>query len=139
MVSAELQDAMNTTSGPIEHEVNEMDLAGLETSPSELVRPPRVKAAPIHLECVFHQEVKLPCTLEGSINTMIIGEVIGIHISNDVLVDGLIDLSLVKPLARLGYQQYTCVDNLFSLSVVQPVRLAVGFQQVPVLSAKTQY
>ena len=46
---------------------------------------------------------------------MIIGEVVGIHIRDDVLVDGLIDLDRIKPLARLGYQEYTAVDNIFKL------------------------
>ena len=78
-----------------------------------LVKPPRVREAPIHLECELYQEIKLPCTLANSINTTIIGRVLGIHIRDEVLSDGLIDLNKIKPLARLGYQQYTAVDNVF--------------------------
>ena len=111
-----MKEVMNTTTAPFAHEIDEMQEAGLTAEPAELVKPPRVREAPIHLECVFQQEVKLPCTLENSINTMIIGEVIGIHISDEVLVDGLIDLDRVKPLARLGYQEYTAVDNIFKLA-----------------------
>jgi flavin reductase (DIM6/NTAB) family NADH-FMN oxidoreductase RutF len=105
MVPLELKEAMNVTT-----------LAGLTTEPSELVKPPRVKESPIHLECEFYQEIELPCTLSNSINTMIIGTVIGVHISERVLVEGLVDLSRIKPLARLGYMQYTAVDELFAMN-----------------------
>ena len=116
MVPLALKDEMNVTTAPVAHEIDELGLAGLNTEPSALVKPPRVKEAPIHLECAFHQEIKLPCTLKDSINTMIIGQVLGVHIKDEVLSDGLIDLSKIKPLARLGYKQYTVVDNLFEMN-----------------------
>lgn len=116
MVPLALKDAMNVTTGNLAHEVDELALAGLTTEDSELVKPPRVKESPIHLECEFFKEIQLPCTLQDSINTMIIGSVLGVHINDEVLVDGLIDLSLIKPLARLGYTQYTAVDEVFSLN-----------------------
>jgi flavin reductase (DIM6/NTAB) family NADH-FMN oxidoreductase RutF len=116
MVPQNLKDAMNVTSGPHEHDVDELELAGLIAEPSELVKPPRVGEAPIHLECEFFQEIVLPCTLENSINHSFIGKVLGVHISDEVLNEGLIDLNRIKPLARLGYQQYTAVDNVFKMT-----------------------
>jgi len=116
MVPLSLKEAMNTTTAPVAHEVDELKLAGLKTEDSVLVKPPRVMEAPIHMECEFFQEIKLPCTLENSINTTIIGKVLGIHIKDEVLTDGMIDLSKIKPLARLGYNQYTAVDNLFTMT-----------------------
>jgi flavin reductase (DIM6/NTAB) family NADH-FMN oxidoreductase RutF len=116
MVPLELKEAMNVTTANVASEIDELALAGLTTEPSELVKPPRVKESPIHLECEFYQEIELPCTLPNSINTMIIGTVIGVHISERVLVDGLVDLSRIKPLARLGYMQYTAVDELFAMN-----------------------
>jgi flavin reductase (DIM6/NTAB) family NADH-FMN oxidoreductase RutF len=116
MVPLELKEAMNVTTANVASEIDELALAGLTTEPSELVKPPRVKESPIHLECEFYQEIELPCTLPNSINTMIIGTVLGVHISERVLVDGLVDLSRIKPLARLGYMQYTAVDELFAMN-----------------------
>ncbi len=113
MVPLGLKDAMNVTTANIRHEVDEFELAGLMTEDSVLVKPPRVREAPIHLECELFQEVKLPCTLPDSINRMIIGRVLGVHIRDEVLVDGLVDLSLIKPLARLGYMQYSAVEEAF--------------------------
>lgn len=116
MVPLALKEAMNATTSPVAHEVDELELAGLTTEDSILVKPPRVKEAPIHMECELFQEIKLPCTLENSINTTIIGKVLGIHIKDEVLSDGIIDLSKIKPLARLGYNQYTAVDNFFTMT-----------------------
>ncbi len=111
-----LMDAMNLTTAPLQHGVSELDFAGLTAEPSALVKPPRVAQAPIHLECEFFQEIELPCTLEDSINRTILGKVLGIHIKDEVLTDGLVDLDKVKPLARLGYQEYTAVDNIFKMT-----------------------
>ena len=111
-----LMDAMNLTTAPLQHGVSELDFAGLTAEPSALVKPPRVAQAPIHLECEFFQEIELPCTLEDSINRTILGKVLGIHIKDEVLTDGLVDLDKIKPLARLGYQEYTAVDNIFKMT-----------------------
>ncbi len=113
MVPHALKEQMNASTANAPHEVDEFDLAGLETAPAELVKPPRVAAAPIHLECELQQEIELPCTLENSVNRMIIGHVLGVHIDDAVLNDGLIDLTRINPIARLGYMQYTTVDNVF--------------------------
>ncbi len=113
MVPLALKDAMNVSTANVAHDIDELDLAGLATEPAALVKPPRVREAPIHLECVLQQEVELPCTLPDSINRMVIGHVLGVHIRDEVLKDGLVDLTRIKPLARLGYMQYTAVDGVF--------------------------
>ena len=74
-----------------------------------------MREAPIHLECEFFQEIELPCTLENSINRTVIGKVLGVHIRDEVLKDGLVDLDRVRPLARLGYQEYTAVERVFNM------------------------
>ena len=115
MMPLALKDAMNISTAPVGHDINEMELAGLHAEDSILVKPPRVREAPIHLECALYQELNLPCTLADSINTTIIGKVLGIHIKDEVLSDGLVDINKIKPLARLGYRQYTAVDNVFEM------------------------
>jgi flavin reductase (DIM6/NTAB) family NADH-FMN oxidoreductase RutF len=115
IVSLEHKDLMNISTADLAHDVDEMALAGLNAAPSELIQAPRVKEAPIHLECKLFQEIKLPCTLDNSINTMILGSVLGVHIKDEVLSNGLVDLKKIKPLARLGYRQYTAVEELFEM------------------------
>lgn len=111
----DLRDEMNRTSASDAPEVDEMAVAGLEAEPSQLVKPPRVKAAPIHLECRYHQTVDLPCKDPEERNALVIGEVIGIHIRDEVMTDGMVDLEKFKPIARLGYMDYTRVDLVFAM------------------------
>ncbi len=115
MATWDLREQMNRSSAPLPPEVEETDFAGLETEPAVLVKPPRVKAAPIHLECALHQVVDLPCTVPGGRNAMVLGRVLGVHIREEVLRDGLVDLNRIKPIARLGYMDYTLVETIFPM------------------------
>jgi flavin reductase (DIM6/NTAB) family NADH-FMN oxidoreductase RutF len=116
MATWDLREQMNRTSAPVPPEVEETALAGLETEPAVLVKPPRVKAAPIHLECVHHQTIDLPCTRPGARNAMVLGRVVGVHIRDEVLRDGLVDLTKITPIARLGYMDYTLVETIFAMA-----------------------
>ena len=46
---------------------------------------------------------------------MVIGEVVGIHIDDAIIDDGMIDMAAYHPLARLGYMDYTAVENTFAM------------------------
>ena len=115
MVTWDLREQMNMTSAPAPAGTSEADIAGLEMVPSKLVKPPRVKASPIHLECSYLQTVDLPSDVPGVRNAVVFGQVVGIHIDESVLTDGLVDMAKLKPVARLGYMDYTVVDNVFSM------------------------
>jgi flavin reductase (DIM6/NTAB) family NADH-FMN oxidoreductase RutF len=115
VVTAAQREVMNETSLGLPHGESEMARTGLEGVPSVNVVPPRVKGAPIHLECRYLQTVELPCRAEGRRNWAILGEVVGIHIDESVLVDGLVDVTLFEPVARLGYFDYTKVSDVFSM------------------------
>jgi flavin reductase (DIM6/NTAB) family NADH-FMN oxidoreductase RutF len=115
MATWDLRQPMNETSAPHPSEIDEFDAAGLETEPAEMVRPPRVRAAPIHLECVHHETVELPCDTPGERNAICIGRVVGIHIRDEFLKDGMVDVEKIRPLARLGYQDYTTVQQVIEM------------------------
>ncbi|NQU62181.1 MAG: flavin reductase family protein [Rhodospirillales bacterium] len=115
MATWDLREKMNATSAPVPPETDEFELAGLETEPSELVKPPRVKASPVHMECAYHTTLELPCDIEGGRNAICVGRVIGVHIDDDYLKDGLVDIKRIRPLARLGYQDYTVVDKIITM------------------------
>jgi flavin reductase (DIM6/NTAB) family NADH-FMN oxidoreductase RutF len=111
----ELREAMNKTSieGPPDHD--EFEYAGLTKAPSELVKPPRVAESPIHLECKYLQSVTLKELPDYHPNIMVVAEVIGIHIDESVLTEGLVDPRKLKAIARLGYMDYTLVDDFFTM------------------------
>ena len=97
--------------------IDEMAQADVEAAPSINVKPPRVKASPIAMECKLLQVVELPSAPDGGRNNVVIGQVVGIHVDDDVIDDGIIDVAKINPLARLGYLDYATLDlnNLFSL------------------------
>jgi len=112
IVEYAMRDAMNVTSGGYGREVDEFEHAGIERSPCDTIDCSRVTNAPANLECKLTQIVDLP----GEANIAVFGEVTGIHMRDDCLVDGLFDVTRFQPLARLGYRDYTHVRDVFSLN-----------------------
>lgn len=115
LATYDLREQMNRTSAPVPPEVDELALAGLTPVPSRLVKPPRVAESPIHLECVYHQTVELPTNEPGGRTAIGIGRVVGVHIADNVIRNGRVDLSLIKPIARLGYHDFTVVETIFEM------------------------
>ena len=115
MATWDLREAMNLTSASLPAEVDEMALVGLTPTPSRLVAPPRVAESPIHLECKVLQFVDLPCDNPEATNTAIFAQVVGVHIDESVLTEGLIDVTKLKPIARMGYMDYAVVKEVFQM------------------------
>ena len=107
----EQRDAVNLSSLELPRGESEFELASIEHEKSELVKAPRVKHAPIHLECAYHQSVQLPTSSSANINRMVIGRVLGVHVRPEILTDGLIDIEKMRPIARLGYNDYETSGN----------------------------
>ncbi len=111
IVEYAMRDAMNLTSGPWAKDEDEFAKAGLARAACETIACSRVATAPASLECRLTQIV----ALEGVSNFAVFGEVTGIHLRDDVVVDGVFDVTRYQPLARLGYRDYTVVREVFSL------------------------
>ena len=111
----DLREQMNATSARLPAETDEMRLAGLTPGPSRLVKPPRVAESPAHLECRHWKTIELPSNDPDEPNASIFGEVIGIHIRDDLIVNGRVDITLAKPIARLGYSEYAVVEKSFQM------------------------
>jgi len=111
IVESAARDAMNATSGPWSKDVDEFDVASIGRTNCKTVDCSRVTDAPASLECTVVDIHKI----RGQANFLVIGEVTGIHMRDDCLVDGLFDVTKFKPLARLGYRDYSVVDNTFTL------------------------
>lgn len=112
----ELREAVNMTSTPAPPGVDEFEVAGLEKAPSRIVAPPRVAASPVHLECRTITHVELPTPDPDDPNTALFGEVVGVHIADEFIVDGLVDTLALEPIARLGYRgDYTVVRERFEM------------------------
>jgi len=124
------RDQMNRTALIVQRGLDEMAATGLVPLPSRLVRPPRVKGSPVHFECRLHQIVTLPGRKPSSEHHVVIGRVVAVHIDDDALtVDGRVDVLKIRPIARLGYKDYTSVDSLFEMEKQTPEDFLVPQQK----------
>ena len=115
LATESLKAEMNASSASLPAGADEFVHAGLATLPSRLVKPPRVALSPVALECRYLQTVELPRDTPGRANYAVFGQVIGIHIDEALIVDGRVDIRRARPLARLGYMDYTVLDNVFAM------------------------
>ena len=109
IVEEAMLDAMNATSAVLPREVDEFARAGVQREPCVTIDCPRVAGAPAVLECRLVQEI----LLLGRDNVLVIGEVTGIHLRDDCLVDGRFDVTRFHPVARMGYRDYAVVREGF--------------------------
>jgi flavin reductase (DIM6/NTAB) family NADH-FMN oxidoreductase RutF len=122
----DLRAQVKDTSLSFPRGVNEMAEVGLEPAFSVLVRPPRVKASPCALECKWLQTVRLTdLNNRPAPRYIIFGQVIGIHIEDSFIKDGLLDTAAMKPIHRGGYQDFFVMtaDARFSLKFTEEHRL----------------
>jgi flavin reductase (DIM6/NTAB) family NADH-FMN oxidoreductase RutF len=116
LVSRELAQKMNRTAVDAPRGISEFGYADLAMAPSRLVAPPRVAAAPAALECRV-TEILRPKGLDGTQASAVVvaGEVIGVHIDDAYLKDGMFDIVKAGNVSRLGYMDYASVDEIFSM------------------------
>jgi flavin reductase (DIM6/NTAB) family NADH-FMN oxidoreductase RutF len=115
------KDQMTETAQLVDRAIDEMAASGLEPEPSRLVRPPRIKGSPVQFECRLHQVVTLPGRKTTSVHHLVIGRVVAVHIDDAALTaDGRVDVLRLRPIARLGYKDYTSVDSIFQMEKRTP-------------------
>ena len=113
IVTYELAEAMNLTSGEYNPSVNEFELAKLTPQPSKSVRPPRVAESPVSFECRLHQILDFsPAPTSGS---LVIGQIVSIHMSDAHLKDGRLDRNSLDLIGRMGGIQYTRTTQRFEM------------------------
>jgi len=116
LATFDLRDMMSASSADFDAAESEPEKLGLEMVPSTKVKPPRVKSSPVHFECKYLRTVDLFGS-DGKQNrsSIIIGEVVGIHIDERLITDGKVDIRRARPIARLGYWDYCVVDEVFEM------------------------
>lgn len=115
--SADLAQEMNLTSASVAPGVDEMKLAGLDAAPSTMVKVPRVAKAIAALECKLIYTLQLSNAKGEKINSWLtLGEVVGVHIDDRYLKNGIFDTAAARPLGRCGYRgDYVEVNSLFEM------------------------
>jgi len=116
-----LREAMNLSSALVAPSVDEFELAGLTKADSRFVKPPRVAEAPAAFECKLWQTLPLPAPPRGDGYTLVIGSVVGVYIDDAFIQDGLVQSGAMRPLARLGYMDYSVLTPEAMFTMNRPV------------------
>ena len=113
VVTFELAEAMNLTSGDYDAAINEFEVAKLASAPSKLVRPRRVAESPVSFECKLHQILDFNPGPEGG--SLVIGEIVSIHVDDRHLKEGRLDRNSLDLIGRMGGIQYTRTTQRFEM------------------------
>jgi flavin reductase (DIM6/NTAB) family NADH-FMN oxidoreductase RutF len=111
IVAYEARDAMNATSAALPAGTDEFAAAGVAKAECQTIPCARVADAPASLECRLVRMVRLA----GAANWMAIGAVTGVHLRDDLLREGRLDVTAYAPLTRLGYRDYAAVTEVFEI------------------------
>lgn len=118
MATYALRDAVNKSAEELPHGVDEFEHAGLVKLPSRKVKPMRVAGSPIQFECVYLNTLRFPGVPPMGTADVVFGRVVAIHIDDEVIDgQGMLDILKIQPLARMGYFDYTFVDNKFEMVI----------------------
>jgi flavin reductase (DIM6/NTAB) family NADH-FMN oxidoreductase RutF len=109
-----LAEQVNLSSKEIDYGESEVDLTGLTTIPSDVVRPPRIAESPVALECTLLQVIPLG---DGSgAGNLVVGRVVKIHVDEAVIgPDGRVDPTKLRTIGRMGGDHYCRTVDLFQL------------------------
>jgi flavin reductase (DIM6/NTAB) family NADH-FMN oxidoreductase RutF len=103
-------DQMNQTSADYPADISEVEELGLAPVPSVAVKVPRLSESRIHFECRLHQIVTLG---EPAASDLIIGQVVHVHVDDELYFDGKIDIAKLQPVSRVAGLTYATIGELF--------------------------
>ena|SRR5450755_4769312 len=113
VVTYELAEAMNLTSGDYEASISEFEVAKLAGAPSKFVRPQRVAESPVSFECKLYQILDFNPGPEGG--SLVIGQIVSIHVEEKYLKEGRLDRNALDLIGRMGGIQYTRTTQRFEM------------------------
>ncbi len=117
IVVDDIAEAMNRTAAEYPSEVSEFEIAGLTPAPSQQVRPPRVAESPVNMECRLLQVV--PLGQGEHQHGLVIGQIVLMHIRDDIIEGHRINHQRLKPTGRLAGSMYCHTSDVFEM--VRPV------------------
>ena len=113
IVNENIVEAMNKTAAEYPEDVNEFDVANLTQIDSDLVKPPRLNESPVNMECKLERIITLGT--EAHPQGLVIGEIIQLHIDDEIISGHRINHEKLKPVGRLAGNMYTHTNDVFEL------------------------
>jgi flavin reductase (DIM6/NTAB) family NADH-FMN oxidoreductase RutF len=126
IVVDDIAEAMNRTAAEYPADVSEFEIAGLTPAPSDKVKAPRVAESPVNMECRLVQVV--PIGSGDHAHGLVIGEVIWMHIRDDIIDGHRINHQALKPVGRLAGNMYCHTADTYEMvrPVFDPAKTAIG-------------
>src|ERR1700722_8636035 len=113
IVTYDLAEAMNQTSGEYDASINEFELAQVASAPSRVVKAARVAASPVSFECRLYQILDFSPSPESS--SLVIGEIVSIYVGQSHMKDGNLDRDSLDLIGRMGGAQYSRTTQRFEM------------------------
>ena len=105
---------MNLSSAELPPDESEFELTGVATTESKLVKPPRVQASPVSLECRLLHHLALESGPGGA--NLVVGRILHIYMDDGILdADGFADAGLLDLIGRLGGASYCRTTDRFNI------------------------
>lgn len=117
MATSALRQSVVDSSYLMDEGKDDISALGLTAAAGIAIGTPRIAESPVAFECRYHTTLVLPGNTPDTMHRLVIGRVVGIHIDDQAIDgEGKLDILRIKPLARLGYTDYSTVDELFSVA-----------------------
>jgi flavin reductase (DIM6/NTAB) family NADH-FMN oxidoreductase RutF len=110
LANREMLEMVNASGTDYPPEVDEFDVLGIKPEPSEFVAPPRVAGSPVAIECVTES------TVEFEHSVVVFGRVLGLAIDERVLDSDHPEIERLRPLARLGRNEWSEIGEIIDLA-----------------------
>lgn len=118
MATWEMREAVVRSSRLMDTETDDLETLGLLPVAGRAITTPHLACAPVAFECRYYSTLTLPGDSPNTTHRVVVGRVVGVHIREEALSpDGRLDVPRLKPLARLGYMDYSAVDKVFEINL----------------------
>lgn len=118
MATYKLREAVNTSAMALPADEDEFAHAGVTKADCVDAPGPRVAESPCHFECQYLSTHRLPGNSPVGWVDIVFGKVMRIHVADDIITpEGKIDIPAIRPIARMGYYDYTCVTDVFEMRI----------------------
>lgn len=122
LTTRELAEQMNETSATLPRGDDEFIRAGLTPIPGRKVKASLVAESPVNFECRLSQCIQLTSADGAAIDTwLVLGEVVAVHIDENLLKEGVYQTALAKPVLRAGGPSaYYTIDDTHRFDLIRP-------------------
>lgn len=110
-VTEETYEKINLTSTELKYGEDEFQFAGLTAIESDLIKAKRLKESPIHFECIYRDHLSYGD--QPGQGQIITGEVVKVHVKEELYYEGKIKTDEFKPIGRgSGNDWIKCTDRV---------------------------